>query len=97
MTTHTCLPGHAGVLADDCPRCREHAEAPMLLDLDDERTEALWDKMLAVKFYSPARHYETGAEAAAGHTLYLLGVWIERHLGVRPWVPLAELRARVAS
>jgi len=25
MTIHTCRPGHPGILADDCPRCDEHA------------------------------------------------------------------------
>lgn len=95
MSEHTCKPDHAGVLADDCPRCDEHASHPMLLGLDQEKTERLWNRMLASSYRaggSSEESYETENEAKAGERLYLLGVWLERFLGIDPWHPFAELR-----
>lgn len=91
MSSHTCLPDHPGILADDCERCAEHAESAMLLDLDGDKTRALWDKMVAVEF-GDGGGYETGNEAKACRTLYLAGIWLERNLGIRPWVPWDDLR-----
>ena len=90
MATHTCLPGHAGILADDCERCTEHANETMLLHLDYEKTEALWDKMVAVEFGQDA--YETLNEKLAASQFHRLGIWLERHVGIRPWVPFTELQ-----
>lgn len=89
--SHTCKPGHPGVLADDCERCDQHAAAPMLLELDEDKTELLWNKMVAVEY----RHegaYQTANEARAGRQLYYMSVWMERHLGVDTGVDFADLR-----
>lgn len=89
MTSHTCSPGHAGVLADGCARCDEHAENP-LLTLDAPKTAELWDKMIAVEYGSDGA-YETVNEKKAGRVLYHVALWLERRLGLRPWVPFSEL------
>lgn len=77
MSSHTCRPGHDGILADDCERCAEHASEPFLLSLDGEKMRALWEKMRAVE-YGHMGHYATGAEALACHQLYKLSIWLGR-------------------
>lgn len=92
MSAHTCRPGHAGILADGCERCREHSEAPMLLELDAEKTAALWRKMVYVE-HGGGRgqpgdgpdHYDSATEAKAARTFYLMAVWLERYTSVDPW------------
>lgn len=90
MSTHTCKPDHAGILADGCERCDEHAAEPMLLWLDQQKMEALWDKMISVERSSG--HYATGNEAKAARQLYNLAIWLERYVGVDPWRSLDALR-----
>jgi hypothetical protein len=90
MSVHTCRPGHAGVLADGCDRCEEHAEQPMLLELDRDKMAAMWDVMVAAEHGSG--RYATEAEATAGKQLYRVAVWLERYALINPWVPVTELR-----
>lgn len=84
MSAHTCKPGHEGVLADGCLRCREHAEFPMLLDLDQHKMRALWEEMLAVEYQNLLACYATEADAMAGRQLYRLSIWLERYAGLDP-------------
>lgn len=87
MATHTCKPDHEGVLADDCERCAEHAATPMLLNLDQHKTRALWAEMLAVEYgvgNGNDRGYRTQADRTAGHQLYCLSLWLERFCGIPP-------------
>ena len=98
MSSHTCLPGHPGVLADDCERCDEQARQPMLLGLDNEKTATLWNKMIAVEINhtdNVVHVYSTDNEAKAAHQFYLLGIWLERRLGIDPWVPFVTLQERL--
>lgn len=91
MSTHTCKPDHAGILADDCERCGEHAVEPLLLTLDREKMGRLWDKMILVErppTSASPQLYETENEATAARQLYKLAVWLERYGGVYPWGPL---------
>lgn len=68
MTAHTNHPStleHG--LADDCPRCAEHAEHP-LQSLDHDHVADLWRRMLAVEFDPFGDHdlrYRTAREAQA--------------------------------
>jgi hypothetical protein len=79
--SHTCRPGHPGILADDCERCDQHAAEPMLLSLDGAKMEQLWDKMVEVE-YTHLGDYVTANEAKACKMLYALSVWMERHHNV---------------
>lgn len=72
MTAHTCRPDHPGILADDCDRCAEQAQGPMLLHLDPTKMAALWAKMIYVEHGDGeqrriCRH--CGAEAEPGRVL----------------------------
>lgn len=87
-TTHTCEPGHPGVLADGCDRCAEHAKEPMLLSLDQEKMQRLWAEMIAVEHGSGTPEYVTAADAEAGKQLYRIAVWLERYAEIDPWRPL---------
>lgn len=96
MSSHTCLPDHKGVLADGCERCSEHAAQPMLLGLDDVKTERLWDLMVTSK-YGNAGRIETDADGFATDVLYKMAVWMQRNLPLNPFVPLAQLRASLTA
>lgn len=56
-----------GGLADNCPRCAEHAKHP-LDSLDTQNLEALWIRMLDVEF-DGVTEYRSETEAAAGALL----------------------------
>jgi hypothetical protein len=101
MATHTCDPGRDptvdGLLADGCPRCDEHAASVEFsgvpLGLDERKTAALWDLMLAVELnQGDATSYPSANDAKVGRTLYRWGIWLERNVGLNPWRPLADLR-----
>lgn len=96
MSSHTCQPGHPGILADDCPRCDEHAAEFPPLALDDSKMAELWNRMVEVEIQDVA-HYQTGNEAKAGASLHRLGIWLERYTNVSPWVPFDQLAFRIGG
>lgn len=82
------------LLFDDCDRCAQHAEHPMM-SVDDERLGKLWREMVAVeKDRSYRDHYRTRAEAIACRELYRVAVFVERtHPLVQPWAWPWHVRA----
>lgn len=70
MTTHRAHPdatdNPASLLFDDCPRCREHADA--LEGVDDDLLRRLWAVMLAVELGDNSRRL-TWAEQDAVRVL----------------------------
>jgi len=68
-------------LSDDCPRCSEHANDP-LVSLDQAHVEALWRQMVAVEFGGGGM-YRSHAEARACRHLYALGLFLQR-IGIDP-------------
>lgn len=96
MTSHTCRSGHLGILADECPRCDQHAEEPMLLGLDSQKTEQLWNKMMEVEFLGYG-NYQSGNEAKACEKLRQFGVWLERYGFQTPFQPWDALRDRLQN
>lgn len=74
------------ILFDDCPRCAEHADAP-LTTLDRHATAALWRRMVAVEKWvrgTVEPRYLSTTEARAGHRMYEVAVFLER-CGLDPW------------
>lgn len=70
------------ILYDGCAECDARAKNPMvgLLNLDEERFETLWRRMLAVED-NDSTYYRSGNEAALGKHLNYVRILIERHAG----------------
>jgi len=83
---------HEFGLADDCPRCAEHAAHPVTLD--DQNLAALWLRMLDVEFGPDDASYRSTTEAKAGKYLYDVAVLLER-FGVSPWMLREQVRAHL--
>lgn len=93
MTSHTIHPPSLDEgLADDCPRCSQHAADPLGGQLDLDHVRDLWDRMLGVEFGSTRSDaaraallngYRTENESIAGHRLYLVAIFL-RGIGVDP-------------
>lgn len=69
-------------LVDGCPRCEEHADAP-LRGLDKEHLAAFWRQMLAVEWDDPLARYRSENEARACTILYEHAIFL-RSLGIDP-------------
>lgn len=93
--SHTCKPGHPGILADGCERCDELAAEPLVLGLDPEKTARLWNKMVSVERRREGR-YETSNEGKAGHSMYLMAVWLQRHMRIDPFVDFVDLQLELS-
>lgn len=80
------------ILYDDCDRCAEHAEHP-LMSLDDSSLSAMWDQMVIAEH--DTGFYRTGNEGKAGRELYRIACFLERMLEMDPWMDLGSVRHQV--
>lgn len=82
-------PDPAGlILYDNCDRCAEHAEYP-IVSLDDNHLRRMWDEMIEAEHN--VGYYRTQNEAEAGKHLYHIALFMERMLGIDPWQDLVSL------
>ena len=76
------------ILYNNCDRCAEHAEHP-LLSLDDNNLRDMWDQMVIAE--RKTGFYRTENEAKAGRQLYGIACFMERMLGINPWQSLGDI------
>lgn len=97
------IPQGRPILFDDCPRCEEQAENPVILD--GSKTEELWNLMVEVN--KPGYRgmvarkesrvgYRTAAEKTAGDGFYRIAVFLER-AGIYPWMSYEDLSHRYGT
>jgi hypothetical protein len=68
MSSHSIHPdSHTNGLADDCPRCAEHAND--LLGLDLRNLWALYERRVAVERGDPGVYYRSANESKAAYNL----------------------------
>lgn len=83
MATHTYHPdSHTNGLADDCPRCAEHAEHPVE-SLDAANLLALWERMIEVE-YGDGAGYRSATEVSAARSLRPVLLFLERYTPIDP-------------
>lgn len=84
---HPGLPGYDpdAILHDGCGECEERSSEAVsgLLELDDKNIDLLWRRVLNTEYggqveANDAGRYRSNCEARLGHTLYLIGVLLER-------------------
>ncbi len=90
MTVHRVRTDDDGdaILKDDCERCDELAED--LRNLDNSNWHKLWNMMLRWNDFldDGGRNPITKAEAKACDAMHRIAMLLERHSGIRVWLPM---------